>query len=115
MKSGAVSEREEVLAVVARWEQAQADMAGLFFTALTAPEALSVQQRLEKGYRSQPAVDHKLIHHLTSQGTPTEFGANSWPKVLSEGLRISKGEAKRRIKQAELLGPRVDCHLHGTV
>ncbi len=81
-------------------------MAQLSFTALTAPEVLVVQTRLEKGYRSQPAIDHRLIHQLISQSTPTELGANSWPKVLSEALHISKGEAKRRIKQAELLGPR---------
>ena len=67
---------------------------------------LTTQKRLEKGYRSQPAVDHKLIHQLTSNGTPTALGANSWPKVLSEALQISAGEANRRIKQAELLGPR---------
>ena len=81
-------------------------MAQLSFTALTAPEVVAVQTRLEQGYRSQPAVDHRLIYQLTSQSTPTELGANSWPKVLSEALHISKGEAKRRIKQAELLGPR---------
>jgi hypothetical protein len=106
MGSGAVSDREEVLAAVERWEQAQADMAGLSFTAFTAPEVLAIQNRLEKGYRRQPAVDHKLIHQLTSQSTPTELGANTWPKVLSEALHISSGEAKRRLKQAELLGPR---------
>ncbi|HEY6649295.1 MAG TPA: HNH endonuclease signature motif containing protein [Mycobacterium sp.] len=106
MSSDAVSDREEVLAAVERWEQAQADMAGLSFTAFTAPEVLAIQNRLEKGYRRQPAVDHKLIHQLTSQSTPTELGANTWPKVLSEALHISSGEAKRRLKQAELLGPR---------
>jgi hypothetical protein len=106
MSSAAPSDREEVLAVVTRWEQAQAEMAGLSFTALAAPEVLAIQRRLETGYRSQAVVDHKLIHQLTSQGTPTDLGANSWPKVLSEGLRISKDEARRRIKQAELLGPR---------
>ena len=91
---------------LSRWEQSQAEMAGLSFTALTAPEVVAIQNRLEKGYRSQPAVDHKLIHQLTSQGTPAELGANSWHKVLSEGLQISKGEDKRRIKHADLLGPR---------
>jgi Domain of unknown function (DUF222) len=106
MNADAISDREQVLAVVARWEQAQAAMAGLSFTALTGPDVLGIQRRLENGYRSQPAVDHRLIHQLTSQSTPTELGANSWPKVLSEVLRISTDEAKRRIKQAELLGPR---------
>jgi len=96
----------EILAVVARWEQAQADMAGLCFAGLTAAEVLAIQKRLEHGYRAQPAVDHQLIHQLIAQATPAELGANSWPKVLSEALRISTDEAKRRIKQAELLGPR---------
>jgi hypothetical protein len=106
MNSEAVSDREEVLATVERWERAQADMAGASFTAFTAPEVLAIQNRLERGYRSQPVVDHKLIHQLTSQSTPTDLGASTWPKVLSEALRISTVEAKRRIKQAEVLGPR---------
>jgi hypothetical protein len=106
MESGAVTDREEILAVVARWEQAQAELAGLSFGALTGPDVLGIQKRLEVGYCSQPAVDHKLIHQLTSQSTPRDLGAKSWPKVLSEALRISEAEAKRRIKQAQLLGPR---------
>src|SRR3954464_232926 len=106
MRMGTESDREEILAVVTRWEQAQAELAGLSFAALTGPGALAVQKRLEKGYRSQPAVDHKLIHQLTAQCTPVELGANIWPKVLSEALLISIGEAKQRIKQAKLLGPR---------
>jgi hypothetical protein len=101
-----VTDREEILATVARWEHLQAEMAGLSFSALTGPEVLGIQKRLEVGYRSQPAIDHKLVHQLTSQGTPTELGAKSWAKVLSEALRISEGEAKRRIKHAGLLGPR---------
>ena len=106
MGSGAVADREEVFAVVARWEQLQAEMAGLSFAALTGPEVLGIQQRLETGYRRQPAVDHALMHQLTTVSTPRELGANSWPKVLSEALRIGEPEAKRRIKQAHLLGPR---------
>jgi hypothetical protein len=106
MSSAAPSDREEVLAVITRWEQSQAEMAGLSFTALSAPEVLAIQNRLEAGYRGQPVVDHRLIYQLTSQSTPTELGANTWPKVLAEALRISEGEAKRRIKHAQLLGPR---------
>ena len=106
MNAGAESDREDILAVLTRWEEAQAEMAGLSFSALTAPEVLAVQKRLEKGYRSQPAVDHRLLHQLTTQTTPTELGATTWPKVLSEALRISTEEAKRRLQHAELLGPR---------
>jgi len=106
MGSAAPTDREEILAVVARWERAQAEMAGLSFAALTAPEVLAIQRRLETGYRAQPAVGHRLIHQLTAQGTPTALGASSWPKVLAEALRISTDEATRRITQADLLGPR---------
>jgi hypothetical protein len=105
MNSG-TPDRETVMAVVARWERAQVELAGLSFAALTGAEVLGVQQRLETGYRRQPAVAHRLIHQLTAQSTPTELGANTWPKVLSGVLRISHEEAKRRIKSAELLGPR---------
>jgi len=98
--------REEILATVSRWEEVQAEMADLSFAALSGPDVLGIQERLEAGYRSQPVVDHKLIHQLTSQSTPSELGAKSWPNVLEEALRISKQEAKRRIKQAQLLGPR---------
>src|SRR6478672_6740858 len=100
------SDREEILAALTHWEQAQAELAGLSFTALTAPEVVAIQTRLEKGYRAQPAVDHHLIQQLTTPATPTELGANTWPTVLAEALRISTGEAKRRITHAALLGPR---------
>jgi hypothetical protein len=93
------SDRDEVFAAVTHWEQAQAEMARLSFTALTAPDVLAIQRRLESGYRAQPTVDHTLIHQLTSQGTPTELGANSWPKVLSEALGISMGEAAHQTRR----------------
>src|SRR6201996_9610645 len=102
----AVSSPDEIFAALARWEQAQADLLALHFTALSAPEVLAIQRRLETGYRAQPAVDHRLIHQLTAQATPTELGAKCWPKVLAEALRISTDEATRRITQAALLGPR---------
>jgi hypothetical protein len=106
MSAAVISNRDDVLAVVERWEKAQADMAAVSFTAFTAPEVLWIYKRLEMGCCSQPAVEHRLIHQLTSRSTPAELGANSWPKVLSEALRISTHDANRRVKQAELLGPR---------
>ena len=71
-------------------------MAEVAFTAFTAAEVLAIQNRLETGYRRQPAVDHQLIHQLTAQGTPTELGASGWPRALSDALRISTGEATCR-------------------
>ncbi|MDT5209094.1 MAG: hypothetical protein QOF67_1509, partial [Mycobacterium sp.] len=45
--SSAVSDREEILAAVTRWEQAQVEMAELSFAGLSAPEVLAIQRRLE--------------------------------------------------------------------
>ncbi len=73
----------DVEAVLTRWEAAQAELAGLSLTALSAPQVLAVLQRLETGYRRQPTIDHRLIHQLTSTATPAEVGAASWPKVLA--------------------------------
>ena len=106
MNAGVIADRDDVLAVLDRWEQAQADLAAVSFSAFTAPEVLAIHQRLEVGSRSRPAVEHRLIHELTSRSTPAELGAKSWPKVLAEALRISTPDAKQRVRHAELLGPR---------
>ena len=103
---GTLVGRDEVFAALARWEEAQAGLGALSFVALSAPDVLEIQRRLEAGYRSQPALDHRLIHQLTSTSSPAELGATTWPNVLAEALRISTAEAKGRIAHAELLGPR---------
>jgi hypothetical protein len=106
MRSGVVSDREEISAVLDRFEAAQAEVAALSFDVLSGPEALSVKDRLETAYRRQAAVHHRLTHHLTSQASPVELGAKSWTEVLSNRLRIGRGEARRRLDEAEDLGPR---------
>jgi hypothetical protein len=47
-----------------------------------------------------------MINRLAAEADPKELGGKNLADVLSTRLRISKGEATRRIKQAELLGPR---------
>jgi len=46
------------------------------------------------------ALDRRLIGQLIAQGDPAMFGASSWADVLSRRLRISRGEAQRRIAEA---------------
>jgi hypothetical protein len=101
-----VTSRDEVLAVLARWEAAHAELAALDVTALSPPDVLAIARRLETGYRAQPALGHRLIHQLISHTTPTELGAPTWPKVLAEALGISVSDAKGRLTHAQLLGPR---------
>jgi hypothetical protein len=106
MGSGAVSDREAITAVLDRFEAAQAEVAALAFDALTAPEVLTVKDRLETVSRRQAAVDHRLTHQLTSHASPVELGGKSWTDVLSNRLRIGRGEARRRLEEADTLGPR---------
>jgi hypothetical protein len=106
MGTGAVSDREAITATLDRFEAAQAEVAALSFDVLTGPEVLTVKDRLETIDRRQAAVDHRLTHHLTSQASPVELGGKSWTDVLSNRLRIGRGQARRRLDEADDLGPR---------
>jgi hypothetical protein len=105
MSSGAVTDREEILATHAEWEAVNAKVAALPLDVLTDPELLELQHRREVVVRSVPAADHQIINRL-AQADPKALGGTSLPDVLSTRLRISKQEAMRRIKHAGLLGPR---------
>ncbi len=105
MSSGVVSDREEILATYAEWEAVSAKVAALSLDALTHTELLELQHRREMVARSVPAVDHQIINRLAAEADPKALGGTSLADVLSTRLRISKGEATKRIKQAELLGP----------
>jgi hypothetical protein len=107
MGVGAVSDRGAITAVLDRFDAAQAEVAALPFEALTGPEALAVKGRLETVARRQAAVDHRLTQRFTGQTSPVELGAKSWTDVLSNRLRIGRGQARRRLEEAADLGPRV--------
>jgi hypothetical protein len=106
MSSGAPTDREEILAAYADWEAANQKVAELSLDALTHTELLDLQHRREVVARSVPAVDHQIINRLAAEADPKALGGTNLADVLSTRLRISKGEARRRIKRAGLLGPR---------
>jgi hypothetical protein len=106
MTSGAPSDREEILATYAEWEAANAKVAALSLDVLTHTDLLDLQHRREVVARSLPAVDHEIINRLVAEADPKALGGTNLADVLATKLGISKGEAKKRIKQAGLLGPR---------
>ena len=64
-------------------------------------EQLKVVERLETSRRRQIAISHALIGRIQQ--------VEGWPRVhvtLSDGLRISRAEARRRLREAEGLAPR---------
>src|SRR5689334_6175660 len=106
MSSGVVSDPAAIAATVDRFDAAQAELAALSFDALSGAQALAVKDRLETVARRQGAVDNRLTAHLVSQTSPGELGGTSWTDVLSNRLRISRGQARRRLDEAADLGPR---------
>ncbi len=95
-----------MVAALDAMEAAFDKLASLSFDGLTGREMVAVLARREVLARRQPVVDHRLINRLAAECTPKDLGFTSLPKVLSHHLRISAGEAKRRVDQAADLGPR---------
>jgi hypothetical protein len=105
MGVGAVWDPAAVMAAVDRFDAAQAELAAASFDALSGAQALAVKDRLETVERRQGAVDHRLTARLVAQSSPAELGGTSWPDVLSNRLRISRGQARRRVDEAADLWP----------
>jgi len=77
----------------------------LSFEALTTPELLRMLERPEKVARRLPVAGHGLINQLVQQATPQELGAKLC-HALADRLRITRGDANRRVAEAADLGPR---------
>ncbi|MCV7206707.1 HNH endonuclease [Mycolicibacterium peregrinum] len=106
MLAKAVSDRESVMAAYAEYDTACAKLASLNYQGLSLPELLELQSRREHRVRCMPAVDHALLAEIQTRTTPAEIGAKSWADVMAIRLRISTKEAKRRVTEAAVLGPR---------
>ena len=69
-------------------------------------EIVAEMSRLTTVARMLPWVEHCLIQRLVSETEPHRLGESSWTKVLTTALRVSGRDAKRRLDQAKVLGPR---------
>jgi hypothetical protein len=95
-------------------EEAYADLdevlgriAALDYTGLSVAELFELQSRRERAACASAAVDHRILAALQTQITAKEIGAKNWADVLRIRLRISGTEARRRVRDAENLGPRI--------
>jgi hypothetical protein len=100
------SDRESISAAYDALEAAFETVATLSYDALDIAETLGCLDRLENLRRRLPATDHQLLTHAQSRTTAAEVGAKNWADVLAIRLRISVKDAKRRVQEAEDLGPR---------
>jgi hypothetical protein len=99
------SDREEIAADFDALHEVLSRLAGHSYDALTTPEALTYLQVLERETRRLPVAGHALINHIDRQAIPAEIGGK-FAHVLADRLRITRGEANRRIHEARDLGTR---------
>jgi hypothetical protein len=97
--------RRDIIGAFEAFDSAASQLAALSFDALTTPERLRLLERLERTRRRLPVVEHALINQLSRQASSEELGGKL-AHALANRLRISRGEAGRRIHEAEDLGPR---------
>ncbi|MGX9672783.1 DUF222 domain-containing protein [Mycobacterium sp. HM-7] len=90
----------------AAYEAAAATIASLDHTGLDARTLLELQSRRETVKCAAEAVDHHILAAAQTQATAKDIGAKDWPEVLHIRLRISREEARRRVRDCDHLGPR---------
>jgi len=94
------SDREVIVAALDSIEAGYRAVAAFPLETLSRSEGQALLVRLEKLDKEWIALDRKLIGRLISEGGPLTFGSASWEDVLSKRLRISPGEARKRIAEA---------------
>ncbi len=99
------SDREQVQGDYDALRSAVSRIVGHSYDALTTPERLALLDRLEEETRRLRVPGHELINQLAEQAPPEELGGKL-SHVLADRLRITRGDAVRRVAEAADLGPR---------
>jgi Domain of unknown function (DUF222) len=94
------SDRELIVAALDAIKDGYRAVAAFPVETLTRSEKHALLARLEELDKDWVAVDRRLIGQLIAEGDPAMFGAASWADLLARRLRISPGEAQRRIAEA---------------
>ena len=94
------SDKDRIVAALDGADASYRKLASLPLEALSRREKTELLKRLGEIDKMMAALDRRLIGQLITEGDPAMFGAASWADVLSRRLRISPGEAHRRIAEA---------------
>lgn len=97
---------DAVHAAVNAFRAAYDNLAALPIDALSHRELLNVLDELEAVTRQLPAQSHRILSRLAAEASPTELGGKTLTDVLTTRLRVSQKDARQRLRDAELLGPR---------
>lgn len=97
MSSILISERDVVIDTLDHLDAAYRELDALSLRTLTRSELQEVLRRLSAGEKRLAAVQKRLLGRLLNDSPPIKFDP---AEMLSRRLRISRGEAKRRIDEA---------------
>jgi hypothetical protein len=92
--------RQEIISALEAAEAGQRKLATLPLEALSRPEKQALLKRLEELKKKMQAFDRRLMGRLITEADPAQFAGASRAEVLSRRLRISPGEAQKRIAEA---------------
>lgn len=106
MGRDALADRDTILGCLAAQEAINAQLSQCSFDALSPEELVEVLARREVLAWQAPAIDHRIVARFVAEGHSEVLAGCSLAKALSERLRISAAEARRRIAEAADLGPR---------
>ena len=99
------SSREEIVEDFDDLHEVVSRLLNHSYDALTTPDCLSMLERLERETRRLPVPGHALINQVSRHAGEVELGGKLG-HALANRLRISPGEAGRRIREADDLGER---------
>ena len=82
-------------------DRAHRAVAALPFHTLQPADQRALLISLDELEKVLAATQRQLLGHMVTGPPPVEFAGAPWAKVLARRLRISEGEAQRRITQAQ--------------
>ncbi len=100
------TDRATILAAYASLQDAVATVNDLDYSGLSIADLLGLQSLRETLRCAAEATDHRILAAAQTQATAKDIGAKDWPEVLHVRHRISREEARRRVRDADYLGPR---------
>ncbi|BBZ54662.1 HNH endonuclease signature motif containing protein [Mycolicibacterium phocaicum] len=100
------TDRTTIRTAYAALADALAAVNSLDYTRLPIEVLLELQSQRETLKCAAEATDHQILAAAQTQATAKDIGAKDWPEVLHVRLRISREEARRRVRDTDNLGPR---------
>ena len=95
-----MSSNKDILNALDAADAAWQSLAALPIHTLPPRDQRAVLLRLDAMERTVAALQRRLLGALVAGPTPVEFAGAPWAEILARRLRISVGEARRRISEA---------------